>query len=555
MYPYVDIPNTITESSGYTSDSPLPCDVDMHFTGTRCVKTKFLYIGRISTGDTYKKTPGVIIPIKSRCTSGMEWTIEAWVYIIYASPISPKTAIFSIEGPRTRLAASVESSTLTLRWTYGLSGNTLSLAASTFSTGSWHYVALSSRLEYPFYVAELLQDDLYNGISKMISPNVKEAYTFFVLGMATDNKGYLGAIALKEVKLWNVGNIRENLLMKMRRQAKTNDASLLYYFKCDSQDETNKDEIIDSSFEGENTVMRLYATPHNYSSIPVTSDDTDITSPTIYEAGKYSVPPLIICDENSFYTTSTNIAHCERDKEEGKQTLLLANSQFSLPLSNYAVDQDWTLEFWLYIREIAGSDTYILKQDCIPEKSGQIYLKRNGTNNELLFYFSQSTEALTIPYEKQKWVHYAFINSAYQQKLSYALNGVINSAEIKGTITGIRKCSMMVGEYSTIRLIYGQLRELRIWNETRSEADIFRRMHRYIAISEDSRLVFYLPITEGYGSVLNEAINSSNTISLNSMASYKDVWQPQGTLHICKEPYVYSSDENLCLSGNNGYAI
>ena len=82
-----------------------------------------------------------------------------------------------------------------------------------------------------------------------------------------------------------------------------------------------KKYLEDSGYEGHFTRLRLWNTPHSYQYPADSSDLSTIVPPKVTEPTEVSIPPLVLCDENSFYSGT----RCQRDVSEGEFGYELSN--------------------------------------------------------------------------------------------------------------------------------------------------------------------------------------------------------------------------------------
>ena len=157
----------ITTMTSYTSEmavsSPIKCNNDEYWAGTSCKPTNILMVAQ-------DVTPGLVIPIKTRLSKNMEWTIETWVYVVQDAD----STIASIEGDNNcKLSIRSNHTYLIFDWLYGSTGLE-SIINTPFTYNTWHYVSLTARLDTPNYVAEASLDLTYSNTSNMIIPSVKQ---------------------------------------------------------------------------------------------------------------------------------------------------------------------------------------------------------------------------------------------------------------------------------------------------------------------------------------------------------------------------------------------
>ena len=522
----------IDSSSPYNTataiSNPMKCNIDEFWAGTSCKPTNVLFI---SSG----YTPGLVIPIKSRLMKNLEWTIETWVYVVVDS------AIASIEGDSNcMLSIRSTGGQLAFDWLYGSTGIQNAITTG-FSLNAWHYVALTARLDTPNYVAEAILDLKYSGISSMIIPSNKPSFKYFVLGTGRSTSTLIGKLALKEIRLWSIAFTKDMLAYQMRNQVRqtSEEINLVFYYKIESD---SQEELINSAFEGNYETLKLWSTPRNYTLPSVTSDVT-VVPPQVIKALSQKIIPLIICDEFSYY--NSKIGTCEKDYAEYSKSLELSLSQFIIPLDSYNYEYDWTMEFWIKIKEISGVDTAIFRHNCVPACTGAITIKKVGISSNLVFLQSGTNQNITFPLVQRKWVHYAFMNNIYNRNLTMYINGILYSQSVNALVQPFVKCPMLVGESSTMNIIYGKLKEFRVWNGTRTFTELQQLMHLRAFPSMDNRLVVCLPINEGSGINITELI-SNTSLQLPTPTNSREAWTSQGDIKLCIKPYVYDSVSNVC---------
>ena len=356
------------------------------------------------------------------------------------------------------------------------------------------------------------------------------------------NSALIGKLALKEIRLWSIAFTLDMLAYQMKSQIRQSaeEINLLYYYKIETN---SQEELINSAFEGNFETLRLWSTPHNYT-IPTSISDVTSLPPQIVKASSQLIPPLIICDELSYYNSKKGT--CEKDQSEYSKTLELSLTPFTIALDTFNYDYDWTMEFWLKIKELSGVDTIIMKQYCIPATTGSITIKKIGISSNLIFYQYGTNQNITFPLIQRKWTHYAFMNSIYSGTLTMYVNGILYPQSLNALTQPILKCPMSIGETSTMNIIYGKIKEYRIWNGTRTNIELQQFMHLRAFPYLDNRLVVSLPINEGEGKIITE-LKSNSSIQLVSPVNSREVWVSQGDLRLCRTPYVFDTVNNACI--------
>ena len=509
------------------------CKEGLYFAGTECKPNMVLQL-------KYGSTPGIILSMKSRLIKNFEWTLETWAYVDSTSG-KAVASIFVLDGDGTKLSARSSGETLVGEWIYDSMGNQMTI--STFSTNVWHHVAIVTKLESPYYNAQLFLDGnalTSQTVEIIVKSNVK-TFEYLTLGMDRSDYAYMGVVALKEVRVWDVAIDATTLARQMRRQIRRPETEirLVYYYPIDS---TNSECLYDRAFEGDLQDFKLWNTAHTYTANG--PDPSTIGPPNLKTTFELGLPPLLICDQNSYFSPKKQT--CQKDTEESPIGLELSLSPFTIPLTSYKFHVEWTFEFWMLINQIGGVSTSIFSQTCYPSQSGTLSLKKVGVANSLAFMMTDSGYNVTFAQARRGWTHFAFMNDATAGRIFAYKNGVKMDSDMPGVYTAIPSCALTVGEFSTINLIYGKLKEIRIWNGTRTNFELVQSMHRSLDSQRDRSLAFYLPMSESSGGYVYERVKNT-AIGLTITKYSRELWTAQGDLHICRTPYVYSPADNVCI--------
>ncbi len=520
-------------SAAVSGNNPVPCAEGRYFSGSECRPSTVIQISR-------GLTTGVIIPVKSRLKKNYEWTVETWVYVD-SSASTAAAAVFVLEGDGTKLSARREAATLVGEWIYDSMGDKMTI--NSFTTDAWHHVALVAQLDSPHYDAKLYLDGdstTAQTVEIILKSNVK-TFEYLTLGMDRSNYDYTGIVAMKEIRVWDVALHVSTISRQMRRQIKNPGAEirLVYYYPMDSE---NRENLYNRAFEGDLEDLKLWNTAHTYTSGG--PDPSTVGPPNITSTASLGIPLLTICNQNSFYSASSHI--CMLGSEEAPIGLEQSLAPFTIPLTSYYFQPEWTFEFWILINQIGGVSTSLFSQTCYPAASGTLSLKKAGVTDNLVFTLTDSGSNITFPQAKRTWTHYAFVNDASAAQIYAYKNGVQMSASMAGSYDGIQSCAMTVGEFSTINLIYGKFKEIRIWNGTRTALELRQGMHRALDPKLDRALVTYVPMSENGGGYVFERVRGA-AIPLTISRYSRELWTAQGDLRICRTPYVYSSADNVCI--------
>ena len=496
-------------------DNPLFCAKEgEYFSGTECKSTNFVHMEK-------EVTSGMIVPMKNRARKGFEWTLEGWVYVFSGDT---KMAIFSLEGDRVKLLARLNGNDLIAQLLYITVSTTNTFNG--FKRGTWNHIAIVTRLSFPFYDLELLVNGVEFSSSRVIIKVTTGTFDYLYLGMDKENE-HRGKIRMKELRVWNTALQIQSIKEHMRTQIKhsTHERRLIYYFPFDK---LSIEEYEDKGYEGD-----LHT---NYLRDFLKEYPASVKPPQILSAE--DIVPLIICDE--YYNEDTMM--CEKDMDEVRFGLEQAHAPFIIPLSEYVFTVGWTFEFWIRIDQMSGLGNMIFSQTCHPRKPSTLNFYKDYLHNRLIFSFINKQNGISFPEEHNKWIHYAFVNEPNEYSLlSYKQGLYYGSVESKPI--AIPSCDLMIGQHSTKNELRGIIRELKIWDNIRTQQEIIRGMHYAVL---DNSLALYLPLAEGYGTNINEVVIGS-TLSLNLQVHSREIWATKGNLKICKAPFIYNSEDNMCI--------
>eukprot|EP00826_Nyctotherus_ovalis_P003957 TRINITY_DN10820_c0_g3_i1.p1 TRINITY_DN10820_c0_g3~~TRINITY_DN10820_c0_g3_i1.p1 ORF type:complete len:369 (-),score=76.06 TRINITY_DN10820_c0_g3_i1:442-1428(-) len=328
----------------------------------------------------------------------------------------------------------------------------------------------------------------------------------------------------------------------MQRRLKNPGAEtrLVYYYPID---EILTDYIIDKSFEGDLQTTRLWSTT------TVSGAPDDLLPPQIVHASSLGIPPVIICDKNSYYNKLST--RCERDNSQTFLSLEQSTATFVLPLSQYQFTSEWTLSFWLLIDQLVGN-TLLFSQACDLPTDGTVSLMRIESSSLLRFSVAGAEDAITVPSGDHRWFHYSFVNSA-PRLLTMGFRDGVAFAGVGSQAIPLPSCDITVGQNSDANTLIGKFKGFAIWNTAMTGDDISRNFHR-TPLFPTSTFAFYLPMDEGSGKVMVERVgNREVPVSVKTYS--RRVWTSQGELKICHPAYVYSAVDDACICTSFGYLI
>lgn len=461
---------------------------------------------------------GIRIPVKNTARHEMQWTIEFWVYTVSLESLLP---LISLEGPNAKLATVAANSIVSGELQYGAVGTSASISQSILNT--WTHVALVSHLAFPQYTLELgVGGEMYATSECTVATHVYSFDFLYVGKESEENEVYM-----KEVRVWKIARTRASIERQMRRELRRpgKNSRLVYYF---SINEVSIDELVDKSDGGEGQRNLMWNSAHYDPS------SSYLVSAEIVNGFS---KPLKICDEFSFYNRKSG--KCERDVDDVALGLEQSTNYFTLPLSNYYFNTEWTFEFWIYIEHLAGLSTFIFNQVCSYYQPGAISIKKIAIDDIFEFSITGTKETIVFTQSRPQWIHYAFAYEGYKSTLVGYKNGY-RIGEIAGH--PLSSCDMNVGEASNANALVGKLRELRIWNETKTPIELIRSRNQ---VPSDLALAFYLPLDEQRGRTVRE--KTRNTHIVLGTLSAGEIWTSQADFKVCRSPYVYSGRENVCV--------
>ena len=208
-----------------------------------------------------------------------------------------------------------------------------------------------------------------------------------------------------------------------------------------------------------------------------------------------------------------------------------------------AMKMDWdgteelsnlTLEWWARVENRAGNGGFSVNNQALFAfqstlelyvRFGDIvYADANGRN---LYNFLQiktmgidanydSGDPNNKPLKWGEWIHFAHTFDGATGEVILYVNGVeVNrnngGAGKKFDLKGLTMC----GSGSTYFRDYIEMAQVRLWRTTRTASQIAKFMKKEVKYN-DPNLVFYLPMNEGSGSVLNDVTGNGHNVTIGS---------------------------------------
>ena len=208
-----------------------------------------------------------------------------------------------------------------------------------------------------------------------------------------------------------------------------------------------------------------------------------------------------------------------------------------------AMTMDWdgtetlsnlTLEWWARVENRYGNGGFSVNNQALFAFQANhelyvrfgdiVYADANGRN---LYNFLQiKTMGIDANYDSGnpnekplkwgEWIHFAHTFDGATGEVILYVNGVeVNrnngGADKKFEITGLTMC----GSGSQYFRDYIEIAQVRLWRTTRSAAQIAKFMKKEVKYT-DPNLVFYLPMNEGEGSVLNDVTGNGHNVTIGS---------------------------------------
>eukprot|EP01022_Parablepharisma_sp_SALTPOND_P016815 TRINITY_DN255_c0_g2_i1.p1 TRINITY_DN255_c0_g2~~TRINITY_DN255_c0_g2_i1.p1 ORF type:complete len:3304 (-),score=130.69 TRINITY_DN255_c0_g2_i1:8396-18307(-) len=250
----------------------------------------------------------------------------------------------------------------------------------------------------------------------------------------------------------------------------------------------------------------------------------------------------------------------------------LNKAQIILNMTGIETSPDWTIEFWIKVRSMSGTNIPILVQETLD--TAGLAIKRNTNINELLVYPMEPTVSINIKkscgFKLATWLHIAIQNSKEGDYFKVSLEPPGTDEECPTTGFNLPAAKKIDSAYpfvlgDTAGGFDGKIKEFRLWNTVRSrEFDI--AIYKYSALDRDtfSQFVLYYPINEGEGTAIFDKVGGlTGVIEVLSGAKIDDVWTKDYDLPICYPTHTFEETWLSCrrtyrkqlMSGSVDYKV
>lgn len=159
-------------------------------------------------------------------------------------------------------------------------------------------------------------------------------------------------------------------------------------------------------------------------------------------------------------------------------------------------NRSFTIEFWVNRRNFAKEQVLFSKGRSAADAL------EFGFAADSRFFINAGGQLTTsvLPYPDDQWSHYAIVYTAQDNELTVHKNGqpVIAQASVAGSFSGEGAITLGKSLFAAGSELDGNMHELRIWTQTKSQGDVFAKMNASMTGSEVG-LIGYWPMDEAIG--------------------------------------------------------
>ncbi len=174
--------------------------------------------------------------------------------------------------------------------------------------------------------------------------------------------------------------------------------------------------------------------------------------------------------------------------DTGKFNKSLDTSQGSIymPISPQLNDNDFTIDFWLYVKNVSAEYNTILcfNDNSTPSTPGNfiLYYDFSATQIVIVSYSQTNINNLAIPFAKEMWSHIAIVRKG-NTVIFYKNGKTIKSGQVSGNIYPNANLPFVIGDYMSLgwnnRRLNGYIDEFRISDIARWTSDFTPPMTAY----------------------------------------------------------------------------
>ncbi len=223
------------------------------------------------------------------------------------------------------------------------------------------------------------------------------------------------------------------------------------------------------------------------------------------------------------------------------------NDYVSVPDDNSLdLSSSMTIEFWVYLGSSSGKEV-ISKSIADNNENFRIYIDQSNSSQIYFDYGNKYCQTHSFSLTTSAWYHMAFSVSAGNQGTIY-VNGIeastYSTRETSEATIPTNSGAMQIGGCNfTERYFQGNLDEVRIWNDVRTETEIRQNMYRELTDpSGEANLVAYYKLNETSGTTADDA-KGSNDGTLHNMDNSD--WQTS--------PAMFGPKNCLDFDGDNDW--
>ena len=215
----------------------------------------------------------------------------------------------------------------------------------------------------------------------------------------------------------------------------------------------------------------------------------------------------------------------------------------SLPTGIVDLTSPYTVEAWINVEDFSVTATYRRRIMVLRDASDNDLDLAVHENNNLTFVAEGTNKITSETYSANTWYHIALVYDG----ANYALyvNGIAQTLSDGGIGTNNSGSNSLIGAtYSSgyIGNFFGQIDEVRVWNDERTVAEIRANMNKGLTGSE-ANLVAYYKMSDGSGTSLTDNSTNSNTGTLTNGPA----WHTSGAFA--------DAGNTLDFDGTNDYVV
>jgi len=180
-----------------------------------------------------------------------------------------------------------------------------------------------------------------------------------------------------------------------------------------------------------------------------------------------------------------------------------------LPEMEFDFSRGFTVEAWVYFSSHPHMATVINLSN--PNGHNDIVLKNSNDSDQISFSLDGGGYAIYEAMENEKWLHLAVTMETSRQTKVYKNGSEIASNYYNIFPINIKRTINHIGKQNSRDegFFHGRLGEIRLWNLTRSPAEITENMGRQLTGNEQG-LVGYWPLNEEDGTIAYDKSSNAN---------------------------------------------